>query len=95
MSPIIEEVFLRCFGSPQRLCEYINSDTDLAKYVKGKYRAYISLIWLCLGSKAAILEEVKQITPKDVHDLLRRRRPDLPSDQPRRGRTADAQPLQR
>lgn len=77
MNPFIEEIFLRCFGSPQRLREYVSSDTDISQYAKNKYGSLIALAWSFLSKRQGFLDEVKTITHREILDLLKRKRPDL------------------
>jgi len=77
MKPIIEEIFLKCLGSKERLIQYINQDINLAEYVQSKYGFYLNLALMFLRNRPYIINQLKSITKEDILDLLKRRRPDL------------------
>lgn len=77
MNPLFEEIFLKCFGSKERLMQYIAQDIDLAQYVKNRYSMWIALAVGFLSNRSNLLNELKSITKQDILDLLKRKRPDL------------------
>ncbi len=77
MNALIEEIFLKCLGSAEKLKQYISQDIDLINYIKTKYGVLIGLAAGFLANRKDLLNELKSITHGDILEFLKRRRPDL------------------
>lgn len=74
---ILEQVILLCLGKPERLREYIDTDTDLVKYIKEKYFYLFGLAVKVTSSRPKLIEEAKAINNESILRLLKEKRPDL------------------
>ena len=73
----LEQVILLCLGTPERLREYIDTDTDLVKYIKEKYFYLFGLAVKIIPSKPRLIEDAKAINNESILKLFEERRPDL------------------
>lgn len=72
-----EDVFVHFLGTPKRLVEYIETDTDLSAYIGNHYSAYIKMAGLLLPNYSALLKEGETTDWVRILNVLSRRRPDL------------------
>lgn len=74
---ILEQIILLCLGKPERLREYIDTDTDLVRYIKEKYFYLFGLAVKITSSRPELIEEAKVINNESILKLLKEKRPDL------------------
>ena len=72
-----EDVFLHFLGTPKRLVEYIDADTDLSAYINNHYSAYIKTARFLLPGYPNLVKEGQTMDWVKILKVLSRRRPDL------------------
>jgi len=73
----LEDLFVTFLGTPKRLGEYIEANTDLSAYINDKYSNYIKTAKILIPNYRDLVEGGKTMDWVKVLAILSRRRPEL------------------
>lgn len=73
----LEDIFITFLGTPKRLEEYIDANTDLSAYINNRYSTYIKAAKLLIPNYKNLIKEGRTMDWVKVLAVLSRRRPDL------------------